>query len=157
MTDKSYQQKITVYASPSQVYEALTTGYDHWWTTTKGKSFINEGDRIKFTFAPNVSYWTMQAKTLTPNKRVELECVDANHIMVDKPNSSSIEWLGTTMIWNIEPDGDRTNIHFVHNGLTPELHCYEVCEAGWDMFFVASLKAYLDTGVGTPHTESNQP
>ncbi|GLR72983.1 SRPBCC family protein [Agaribacter marinus] len=157
MNQPSYHQVISVNASPEAVYQALTTGYDHWWTTTHGKSFNAVGDQIKFTFAPNVSFWTMEAKTLVPGKLVELECVDAYHLITDKPEASQTEWLGTKMIWKIEADGEQTKIDFTHNGLTPNLHCYEVCEAGWDMFFVESLKTYLDTGVGSPHTESNQP
>jgi len=29
---------------------------------------------------------------------------------------------------------------------------FEICESGWDYFFVDSLKAYLNTGVGLPHS-----
>ena len=157
MTQQNYQKTISVSASPEKVYQALTTGYDHWWTTTGGKSFNHVGDQIKFTFLPNTSYWTMEAKTLTPNKLVALECVDAFHIIMAKPNASQTEWLGTTMVWDIKAEGDKTTVHFTHHGLTPDLHCYDVCETGWDMFFVESLKAYLNTGVGSPHSEENQP
>ena len=151
---QSYQQSITVETSPAEVYEALTTGYDYWWTSTKGKSFKKIGDNIKFTFLPNTSYWTLEAKTLLPNKFVELECVDAFHVISGKPELSITEWLGTKIAWSIESNGDKTDLHFTHDGLIPTLHCYEECKAGWDMFFVDSLKAYLNTGVGSPHTQS---
>ncbi len=156
MTQQSYQQTILVNASPEEAYRALTTGYDHWWTKTQGKSFNELGDQIKFTFPPNASFWTMEAKTLIPGKLVELECVDAYHLIVGKPEASQTEWLGTTMIWSIKADGNKTSVNFTHDGLTPNLHCYDICEAGWNMFFVESLKAYLDTGAGSPHTEENQ-
>ncbi len=157
MGQPSYHRIISVNASPEKVYQALTSGYENWWTSTHGKCFNELGDQIKFTFSPNVSFWTMEAKTLKPNKLVELECVDAYHLIDSKPDASQTEWLGTKMVWNIEADEDQTTVHFTHNGLTPNLHCYEVCETGWDMFFVESLKAYLNTGVGSPHTEENQP
>ncbi len=157
MSQQNYQKTISVNASPEAVYLALTEGYDQWWTATHGKSFNTIGDQIKFTFPPNESYWTIEAKILTPGKLVELECVDAYHLIANKPDTSQTEWLGTKMIWKIEANAEQTKVHFVHDGLTPDLHCYEVCEAGWDMFFVESLKAYLDTGKGSPHTASNQP
>lgn len=157
MSQQSYEQSISVNATPAEVFEALTKGYDHWWTTTQGQQFNQVGDAIKFTFPPNISYWTLAAKELVPNERVTLECVAAHHIIEGKPEASHEEWLGTTMNWSIEANGKATMVHFTHNGLIPELHCYDVCKAGWDMFFVGSLKDYLNTGVGSPHTEVNQP
>ncbi len=77
-------------------------------------------------------------------------CVEALHLYEGKPKEIETEWLDTTVIWKIEGQGDKTVIHFEHDGLKPNLHCYEICEAGWDMFFVDSLKAYLDAGVGKP-------
>ena len=151
MSKEHYQQTITVNASPAEVYQALTTGYDHWWTATQGKTFQQVGDNIAFTFPPNVSNWTLQAKSLTPNLQVILECVEAHHVIIDKPGSSETEWLGTTMTWDICSDGDKTIIDFSHQGLVPQLACYDVCSAGWDHFFVDSLQAYLNNGKGHPH------
>jgi len=150
MTGQNYQRTISVDASPEDAYRAPTTGCEHWWTVGDN-NFGRVGDRIKFTFPPNVSYWTFEAKKLEPNKTVELECVDAHHKITDRPDASETEWLGSRALWQIEPQGDKTTIHFVHKGLTPNLDCYDVCEAGWNLFFVDSLKAYLDSGVGKPH------
>ena len=66
-------------------------------------------------------------------------------------DASKTEWLGSQAHWRIEAAGGETRIDFVHRGLTPDLRCYDVCEAGWDHFFVDSLKAYLDHGLGRPH------
>jgi Activator of Hsp90 ATPase homolog 1-like protein len=150
MNKKSYAKTIRVSANTQEAFDALTRGYKKWWTSVDN-NFDKVGDQIKFTFPPMESYWTFEAKILEPNKVVELECVDALHLLIDKPQASKTEWLGTKARWTIEPQADHTDIHFVHDGLTPDLHCYEVCEAGWDLFFVDSLKAYLDTGTGKPY------
>ena len=150
MSTNNYTRTITVKASPEQAYQALTQGYSAWWTACDG-SFESPGDRIKFAFPPQVSYWTFEARKLEPNRSVELECVEALHKLLDDPEASATEWLGSTTRWRIEAQGDGSQIEFVHDGLTPELKCYEICEAGWDFFFVDSLKSYLDTGIGKPH------
>ncbi len=150
MKNDNYKRTITVDASLEDVYVALTTGYANWWTPCD-REFNKVGDRIKFTFPPNVSYWTFEARILEPNRFVELRCVEAYHKISDKPDASETEWLGSTVLWKIKSHAEQTKIHFTHYGLTPELDCYDVCESGWDMFFVDSLKSYLDTGVGKPH------
>ncbi len=149
MTEQHYKRTISVAATAAEAYRALTTGYEHWWTNCDS-DFNRVGDRIKFTFPPHVSYWTFEAKKLEPDRSVELECVEACHKFTDKPDAPETEWLGSRAQWRIEPQDDQTNIHFVHDGLTPDLDCYEVCEKGWNLFFVDSLKAYLDSGVGKP-------
>ena len=149
MNDGNYARTITVRATADAAYRALTAGHEAWWTVCDGR-FDEVGDRVRFTFPPLVSYWTFAATALVPNLSVELECVDAYHRMTDKPDAPTAEWLGSSVQWRVEPRGDWTDIHLVHAGLTPDLHCYDVCEAGWDLFFADSLKAYLDTGVGKP-------
>ena len=151
----NYQRSIVVNCSAVEAYQALTTGFSNWWTITHNQSFRHIGDSIKFTFPPQESDWTFSAIALEPNTFIELECTGAKHIMLDKPNSSTTEWLSTKLQWRIESDNAKTHIHFLHEGLVPELDCYDVCEAGWDFFFMQSLKAYLDTGVGTPHQEAS--
>ncbi len=78
-------------------------------------------------------------------------CVDALHRPESMPKATEKEWLDTKIAWNIVEKDGQSEIQFEHRGLTPALHCYDVCSRGWDYFFVDSLKAYLDTGVGTPH------
>ncbi len=149
MSHKSYERTIQTTATRADVYAALTTGYTQWWTSEAGM-FQKPGDVAKFGFSERNGYWTFKAISLDPN-RIELECVEALHIHEGKPKEIETEWLGTRAIWDINETKDGTVIHFVHDGLTPDLLCFDICEAGWDMFFVDSLKAYLDTGTGKPH------
>lgn len=154
MSTQNYSRIISVKNTPSAAYAALTTDIEHWWTKPDSP-ISHEGNKAKFTFPPGKSYWTFRATHLTPNKRVEMKCVEALHLHEGQPKAIEQEWLGTTVVWEITPAGDETRIHIEHIGLIPTLHCYDVCEAGWDMFFVDSLKDYLDTGKGKPHGLSN--
>ena len=38
---------------------------------------------------------------------------------------------------------------FEHEGLTPQLDCYDTCSAGWD-HGLAYVRAYVDTGTHRP-------
>jgi len=150
MSADYYSRKIIVAATPEQAFQALTMGFEHWWTTPD-QPITSVGDRAKFSFPPGVSYWTFEALTLSPSECVELKCIDAFHIHEGQPKEIETEWLNTKVVWKISVQDGNTNINFEHIGLNPSLLCYGICEAGWDFFFVDSLKAYLDTGSGKPH------
>ncbi len=150
MSAENYSRTITVTASPDEAFRALTVGFEHWWTKPD-QPIIKVGDRAKFDFPPAISYWTFEATQLLQGECIELECTDALHIHEGQPRAIEREWLCTKTIWRIKARGENTDIHFEHVGLNPSLLCFGICEAGWDFFFVDSLKAYLDTGVGKPH------
>lgn len=150
MNNEHYSRNITVSADPINAYHALTSGIEYWWT--KPNTPLNTvGDQAKFSFSPGKSYWIFEAIKLIPNSRVELLCIDAMHLHEGLPKEIEKEWLGTKVVFSIEDKGKETVIHFEHIGLNAKLLCYGVCEAGWDFFFLDSLKEYLDTGIGKPH------
>ena len=151
MSKNSYTRSITVKNTANAAFMALTKDIAKWWTKPD-QPLQTVGDRAKFTFPPGKSYWTFEATNLQQDRLVEMRCVDAMHIHEGQPKEIEKEWLGTVVIWKLSSDGDETTIDFEHIGLVPELNCYGVCEAGWDLFFVASLKEYLNTGVGHPHS-----
>jgi hypothetical protein len=143
----SYTREIIVSSTPGAVYKALTTGFDKWWTTSCN-SISKTGDKITFRFGP--TYWVMRASNLVPDTFIELECIEAHHVHDGLPSSILDEWEGTKLKWEIQKQEEKTKIVLVHEGLRPSLECFEVCEQGWDYFFVNSLKQYLDTGKGLP-------
>jgi hypothetical protein len=143
MKANSYTREILVSNTPSAAYRALTTEFDKWWTASSTPN-TEVGDTVTFRFDP--TYWTMRVTKLTTNQNVELKCIEAHHIHEGLPESILKEWEGTILRWTIQPYRDHTKILFVHEGLVPSLDCYEICEQGWDYFFVDSLKNYLDHG-----------
>ena len=145
MSEDNYTREIVVSCVPSAAYRALTQGFDKWWTPSSSPVFDLD-DTVTFKFEP--TYWTMRATKLLPNELVELTCIDAHHIHEGLPDSILKEWEGTKLKWLLKPDGDKTKIIFIHEGLTPKLDCYEICEMGWDHFFVNSLKEHLEKGEG---------
>ncbi|WP_299649073.1 SRPBCC domain-containing protein [uncultured Tateyamaria sp.] len=150
MTSPNYKKSIMVTADAAQAFDAVTSGVAHWWTRPD-QPLRQIGDRAKFSFPPGQSYWTFELTGADKPSRVEWTCVDALHIHEGQPKAIETEWLGTQVFWDIHTDAGGTRIDLEHAGLTPQLLCYDICEAGWDMFFLGSLQQYLDTGQGAPH------
>lgn len=150
MTQQSYTKSIDVQARPSAAFEAVTRGVAHWWTRPD-QPLTQIGDRAKFTFPPGVSYWTFELSHMERPTHAEWTCVDALHVHAGQPKEIETEWLNTKVVWSITAQAGGSRIEMQHQGLSPDLLCYDICEAGWDMFFLGSLKQYLDTGQGMPH------
>ena len=148
----NYTREIIVSSTPDEAYRALTSGFDKWWTTDCN-AISNVGDDITFRFGP--TFWVMRVNNLVPDSTVELECIEAHHVHEGLPSSIINEWEGTKLKWKILAQGDKTKITLVHEGLAPSLDCYDICQQGWDYFFVSSLKEYLDTGEGSPYVHED--
>ena len=80
----NYTREIVVSTTPIAAYEALTSGFDKWWTTDCNLP-SKTADKITFKFSP--SYWVMRAINLIPEKLVELECIEAHHVHDGLPSS----------------------------------------------------------------------
>lgn len=144
-----FQQTIALNADPAKVYAAIATtaGLRGWWTTAcNGDTRI--GGVIHFGF--ECADKDMRVEHLEANREVRWLCTHA-HIGVDGLAHRD-EWVGTRMVFRLAAsDGGRTRLDFEHIGLVPELECYDLCDKGW-RYFLDSLKQFVETGRGTPHT-----
>ena len=148
---KPYECKISVTAPPAKVYAALTTaeGLCGWWTT-HCEVGTKPGSQSTFHFGNTTSIF--QIRKLVLEKEVRWHCVE---YLMDFPTASKTdEWAGTSLVFNLAAASNGgTDLHFVHDGLTPDLKCYALCEGGWDHFLKTSLKKYLETGKGEPYNQ----
>jgi hypothetical protein len=59
--------------------------------------------------------------------------------------------VGTTIAFDLSStETGGTTVRFRHDGLVPQLPCYEQCSKDWGNFLHSSLVSYLDTGTGHP-------
>jgi hypothetical protein len=142
---KDYQKNITVTKSAGQVYTAITVYISEWWSNDLVGNASQVGD--SFTIAFDKTQKTFKIIEAKQNKEIVWECTKAYIDMTSLTNKA--EWEGTRMIWTILEDEKGTHLTFLHQGLNPSFECYQVCEAGWDMF-LKSLEDYLTTGKGAP-------
>jgi len=150
VSTENYHKSIVAAADRTTAFDAVTKDVGLWWTRPD-HPLKSLGDRARFTFPPGRSYWTFELSGVTIPDRVEWTCVEALHLHEGQPKEIETEWLGTKVHWTLADDPGGTRITLEHAGLTPQLLCYDVCEAGWDFFFLKSLQQFLDTGNGSPH------
>jgi hypothetical protein len=61
-----------------------------------------------------------------------------------------VEWKGIRVVFDITKKGDKTEIHFTHEGLVPDYECYSFCSDAWGTYIRGSLKSLIATGKGSP-------
>ena len=139
---QNYENTITVKTEPKRAFEAITKEMSNWWTSMTSV-ITNPGDKTTAQFDDGTS-WSFEVTKLEENRFVELRCYDANHIHPVTTPEMRTEWQDTLLRFEIEDRSGTTNIHFTHEGLTPAMACFTICQSGWNHFFGSSLKTYLE-------------
>ncbi len=137
-----YARTMTIAAPCGTVFDALATvdGPKGWWTTRVSGS-AETGGSLRFVYPGVEGHALMHVDQAVRPNSVQWACVE-NTILPD--------WVDTVIVFDLtECSPDRCVLNFRHRGLTPALECFDLCQAGWNRF-LPSLKAYAETGQGTP-------
>ncbi|PCJ97130.1 MAG: hypothetical protein COA50_05685 [Flavobacteriaceae bacterium] len=135
---ENYTLEIAVKGSASKAFTALSQHVHLWWGATTNAT-SNVGDEFTVSFGD--ANWSFRVTDFVANAKITWECIGGN------PDFNA-EWIGDTLYWTIEQIGDTVKISLVQVGLTPDMNCYDICNAGWNFFITNSLQAFLETGVG---------
>jgi uncharacterized protein YndB with AHSA1/START domain len=145
---KNYQCQVEIAAPVAKVFAAITTekGLKGWWTTTCDAG-AGVGSRATFRFGK--THNVMLTEKLSPNQEVVWKCLEQHHEAAELNRKD--EWAGTKVKFRLESRSpSSTLLHFEHEGLTPQMECYQICEHGWGHFLKTSLKKFVETGRGEP-------
>jgi uncharacterized protein YndB with AHSA1/START domain len=127
-------------ATPERVFQALTRpeGIAGWWSNHVTAE-ISVGAYAEITFESGVMQ--MEITDLEDGKKVYWNVKRSPH-----------NWEGSTITWDLAPTAKGTRLIFGQHNLTVGMTGYSIDEtrAGWE-YFMPSLKAYAETGKGTPY------
>jgi len=137
---KSFTATIEVSKSPQSVFKSITKDVAKWWG---GKDFKGDSAKLNDEFIinhPGAHYSKQKLVEVIPDKKVVWLVTDStlNWLKQDQH-----EWANTKMIFEITTKGDKTVLHFTHEGLLPEKECYHKCEQGWSMVIKDWLFNYI--------------
>jgi uncharacterized protein YndB with AHSA1/START domain len=152
MTMEKIETGIEVAAPAAALYRALTTteGHRGWWTDDCEVGGA-VGQESVFRFDPmggGSGHVEMRFRIdrLEPDRAVAWTCVGQRN---------NEDWLNTRLTFTLSPAGDRTRVDLVHSAWRERTKVYDACVAGWS-HFMQSLKAYAETGTGTPHARKSR-
>ncbi len=144
MKQQDYTASIIVDVSVQEAYDSIND-VSKWWTEDlKGSSqTLNDEFTVRFG---DVHVSTQKIVELIPGKKV-VWLVTGSKLNFIKDKS---EWTNTKIYFEITSQGEKANIHFTHEGLVPDIECFNSCTKGWDYYFKGSLFKLLTEGKGTP-------
>ncbi len=150
-----FKKTIDIKTSKENAFKAITTEVNKWWGNVDNEMANEIGSEFSIFFEENTE-WRFVISELKEFNYVAWKCIYANHSFSGLKGIKE-EWLNSEIQFVFKQLKDnRTQLSFVHKGLTPDLNCYEICDAGWAHFITNSLKQYLETGTGNPNLVNTQ-
>jgi hypothetical protein len=139
MNDNSFTTTLNLSQNPETVFNHIND-VSKWWTKDAEEIASKhptefEGRSAKlndeFILRHGTNHYSRQKLIeVIPNKKVVWQVTDSKLHWI-KGNKE--EWTGTTIIFDLSPQGGKTVLTFTHQGLTPQLECYEHCIHFWNM------------------------
>ena len=140
MQTTDFTTTITVDQSPTQVFDAVNTP-QNWWSGNFEGNTKNLND--EFTYRYEDMHYSKQrvVESIPGEKVVWLVTESRLNFIEDKE-----EWTGTKIIFDITEKAGKTELKFTHEGIKPEVECYDACSTAWGQLIQQSLFTYITTG-----------
>jgi SnoaL-like domain len=145
MKNQNFTTTILVDQSPKEVFNAINN-VRGWWSEEIEGSTNKLNDEFTYHYQ-DVHRCKMKLIEVITGKKVVWLVLD-NYFSFTKDKS---EWIGTKIIFEIAKQDNKTQIHFIHEGLVPEYECYSACVNGWTQYIQHSLLSLITTGKGQPN------
>jgi len=141
LTEQSYCTSIVVNESAIEAYNKISR-VNEWWAENFEGSAKNLGDIFSVRWGD--TFVTFKIAEAIPGKKVSWLVTDC---CLPWQNDKT-EWTGTEVVFEISEENNATRIGMTHVGLTPEVECFENCQAGWNHYIKKSLFKFMEEGQG---------
>lgn len=138
----NFTLSILVDQDPKKVFDAINN-VRGWWTENLEGATEKLNDTFEVRFG-DVHYSRQQLVEVVPAQKVVWLVTDSRlNFLEDKT-----EWNNTHIRFDISKQGNKTKVLFTHQGLVPEIECYDACSNAWTGYIRHSLYQLITTGAG---------
>ncbi|MBS1667495.1 MAG: SRPBCC domain-containing protein [Bacteroidetes bacterium] len=131
---KNYSYHLETQQSAKEVF-GLLLDIKKWWsgiydeTITGNSKKLN--DEFSFSAGGGMHFTKQKLVELVPNKKIVWEVMESKLSFLDNPE----EWEHTKLQFEITEEKDgKTKLGFTHEGLMPNIECYEQCSSAWTKY-----------------------
>ena len=130
---KSFSFSFRSSKSADTIFELLLN-IDKWWSgfyseTISGKSRAID-DEFTFSAGGGLHNTKQKLVELIPNKKIVWLVTESNLLFLNDTN----EWTNTMIRFDISADVNKTTVTFTHDGLVPQIECYDQCSSAWSQY-----------------------
>jgi len=141
MENQNYTSTIEVTNSPQDVFNHISD-VSKWWS----KEFEGSSTKLNDEFiirSRDRHYSKQKLVEVIPDKKVVWLVTDSKLNWIEKDKT---EWTNTRLVFEIATKGDKTLLHFTHEGLVPVKECFARCEQVWNMLIKERLFNFIING-----------
>lgn len=139
MQNQNFSVSFFVDKAPLDVFNAIND-VASWWTGEPGvegkADKIGDGFIYRYT---GFHYSKQKVTELIPGKKIVWSVTDSK---LDFTKDKS-EWTGSSIIFEIFEEHNKTAVRFTHAGLTEDKECYTDCSNAWSSYINGSLKNFI--------------
>ena len=145
MTTSNFTLTLLTERPMEEVFQAVNNVRD-WWSGYYAEEFEGNAEKLndEFSFRAGggAHYSKQKLIEVIPNKKVVWLITESELSFLEKKD----EWTGTKVIFEISKKGDKTQLVFTHEGLAPEVECYDACAPAWTQYLRNKLLPLINTG-----------
>lgn len=138
MKKTDFSLELMTTKAPKEVFQDVLNVRE-WWSGYHSEEFEGSTkklhDEFSFSAAAGAHYSKQKLVELIPDKRIVWLVTDSDFDYIEKRD----EWTGTKLIFEISKETDKTKLTFTHEGLTPEVECYNSCAPSWTQYLQHKL------------------
>jgi hypothetical protein len=138
MPDKNFSVTLLGDQSPSEVFKTIGN-VRAWWSGYYEEEITDKSEKLHdefiFRAGAGAHYSKQKLVELVPNKKIVWEVIDSELSFLEDKN----EWTGTRLIFEIAAKGNKTQLVFTHQGLTPQVECFNACAPAWSQYLQNKL------------------
>lgn len=144
MNNQNFTTTLIVSKTANEVFNGINN-VSKWWTENLEGSSQKLNDEFTVRFG-DIHYSKQKVIEVIPDKKVVWLVTDSKlNWLTDKH-----EWTNTKISFEISNNDNKTQLHFTHMGLVPDVECYDNCVKGWNQFVNESLFKLITEGQGQP-------
>jgi hypothetical protein len=140
MANADFTATILVDQTPAVVFEAVNQP-QNWWSGEIQGNTTKLNDEFTYRYK-EFHYSKQRIIEIIPNKKVVWLVTESSINFVEDPN----EWTGTKIIFEITELENKTLLRLTHQGLVPDIACFDSCSNGWSQLISKSLLHLITTG-----------
>lgn len=138
MLTRNFTVTLVTEQSPEDVFRAIRNVRD-WWSGYYSEEIHGDteklNDEFSFRAADGAHFSKQKLVEVIPNKKIVWLITESKFTFIEDQD----EWTGTKVIFEISRSDGKTQLVFTHEGLTPEVECYDACTSGWTQYLQNKL------------------